>query len=130
MEEDFDEIRDVLISFRENSEQEAQDQIDKLVSISERVTSWKIIREDGKIAGHDHLVEDIRDSDRARMNAIYATGGEIRNRIMNSHVNAAREKGIKLIDNFFWGPTENMDGPYKDYGFQVADLWTYKKDLA
>lgn len=124
----FNDIRDLLISFRENTEAEARAQIDKLVEISERVTSWKIIREDGKIVGHDHLVEDIRDSNRARMNAIYATRDDIRDRIMNSHVAAAKRNGISLIDSFFFGPTENMEAPYKDYGFEIGELWSYKKE--
>jgi len=128
-ESDFNDIREVMISFRENSEKEAQAQIDKLVEISERVTSWKIIREDGKIVGHDHLVEDIRDSNRARMNAIYATRDDIRDRIMNSHVAAAKRNGIKLIESFFWGPTENLQDPYKDYGFEIGVLWSYKKEI-
>jgi len=126
---DFDDVREVMISFRENSEQEAQAQIDKLVEISERVTSWKIIRKEGKIVGHDHLVEDILDSERARMNAIYATRDDIRDRIMNSHINAARNKGIKLIENFFWGPTEKMEGPYREYGFEIGELWSYSRQL-
>ncbi len=127
---DFKDVRDVMIAFRENSEEEAQAQIDKLVEISERVTSWKIIREDGKIVGHDHLVEDIRKSNRARMNAIYATRDDIRDRIMNSHVAAAKRNGISLIDSFFFGPTENMEKPYWDYGFEVGELWSYKKDIS
>jgi len=129
IEGDFNEIRDIMIAFRKNSKDEAQAQIDKLVSISERVTSWKIIREDGKIVGHDHLVEDILDSERARMNAIYATGDDIRDRIMKDHINAARRNGIKLIDNFFWGPTQEMDGPYRNYGFEVGEIWSYQKEL-
>lgn len=128
-ENDFDDVREVMISFRENSEQEAKAQIDKLVEISERVTSWKIIREEGKIVGHDHLVEDILDSERARMNAIYATRDDIRDRIMNSHVNAAKRNGISLIENFFWGPTENMEGPYKEYGFEIGELWSYSREI-
>jgi hypothetical protein len=48
---------------------------------------------------------------------------------MNSHINAARDYGIKQIDNFFWGPTADLDGPYKEYGFEVADLWAYEKVL-
>jgi hypothetical protein len=128
-EKDFDDVRQVMISFRENSEKEAQAQIDKLVEISERVTSWKIIREEGKIVGHDHLVEDILDGSRARMNAIFSTGDEIRDRIMNSHVIAAKKAGIPLIENVFWGPTENLDKPYEAYGFEVAELWSYEKQL-
>ena len=127
--QDFNEIRDILIAFRKNSKKEAQAQIDKLVSISERVTSWKIIREDGRIVGHDHLVEDILDSERARMNAIYATRDDIRDQIMKNHINAARIKGIKLIDNFFWGPTQELDGPYREYGFEVGEIWSFKKKL-
>lgn len=126
---DFNDIRNVMVSFRENSEEEAQAQIDKLIEISERVTSWKIIREDGIIVGHDHLVEDIRDSNRARMNAIYAIRDDIRDRIMNSHVAAAKRNGIKLIESFFWGPTENLERPYRDYGFEIGVLWSYKKEI-
>ena len=128
-EEDFEEIHEIMMTFRKNSAEEAQTQIDKLVSISDRVTSWKIIREDGKIVGHDHLVEDIMDSKRARMNAIYATRNDIRDRIMNSHIEAVKRNGIEQIDNFFLGPTEDMDGPYRDYGFEVAELWAYEKNL-
>ena len=128
-ENDFDDVRQVMVSFRENSEQEAQAQIDKLVEISERVTSWKIIREDGKIAGHDHLVEDILDSSRARMNAIFCTTDNIRDRIMNSHVIAAKKAGITLIENIFWGPTEELEGPYETYGFEVSELWSYEKQI-
>ena len=128
-ETDFEEIHEIMMTFRKNSATEAQNQIEKLVSISERVTSWKIIREGGKIVGQDHLVEDILDTNRARMNAIYATNADIRDRIMNSHIKAVRAQGIKQIDNFFFGPTENMDGPYRDYGFEVADLWAYEKVL-
>lgn len=126
---DHEEIHEIMMNFRKNRAEEAQAQIDKLISISERVTSWKIVREEGKIVGHDHLVEDIMDSKRARMNAIYATSDSVRDRIMNSHINAVRAKGIERIDNFFFGPTENMEGPYQDYGFEVADLWAYEKEL-
>jgi hypothetical protein len=128
-EADHEEIHEIMMSFRKNRAEEAQAQIDKLVSISERVTSWKIVREGGKIVGHDHLVEDIMDSKRARMNAIYAADNSIRDRIMNSHIKAVRAKGIEQIDNFFFGPTENMDGPYRDYGFEVAELWAYEKEI-
>jgi hypothetical protein len=128
-EADHEEIHEIMMSFRKNRAEEAQAQIDKLVSISERVTSWKIVREGGKIVGHDHLVEDIMDSKRARMNAIYATDDSIRDRIMNNHIKAVRAKGIEQIDNFFFGPTENMDGPYRDYGFEVAELWAYEKEI-
>ena len=128
-ENDFDDVREVMISFRENSEKEAQAQIDKLVEISERVTSWKIIREEGKIVGHDHLVEDILDSSRARMNAIYCTRDDIRDCIMNSHVNAAKRNGISFIENVFWGPSENLEKPYEAYGFEVSELWSYEKQI-
>jgi len=128
-ENDFNDIREVMVSFRENSEDEARAQIDKLIEISERVTSWKIIREDGKIVGHDHLVEDIREGTRARMNAIYAARDDIRDRIMNSHVAAAKRNGITLIESFFWGPTENMEVPYRDYGFEIGELWSYIKEI-
>ena len=126
---DFDDVKEVMVSFRQDSGSAAQAQIDKLVEISERVTSWKIIREEGIIVGHDHLVEDILDGNRARMNAIYATRSDIRDRIMNSHVAAARKSGISLIENFFWGPTEDLDGPYRDYGFKVGELWSYTRDI-
>jgi hypothetical protein len=128
-EADLPEIKQILIEFRENNEEEAQRQIDLLVRISQRVTSWKIMRKEGKIVGHDHLVEDISDSKRARMNAIYAETSGIRDSIMDAHVDAARASGIEKIDNFFWGPTENMDVPYKKYGFEISELYAYEKDL-
>jgi len=122
-------IKEILVSFRENSEEEADKQITLLKRITERVTSWKVVREDGEIVGHDHLVEDIRNSTRARMNAIYASRDEIRDQIMNAHVLAAKRDDIQFITNFFWGPTENMDGPYLDYGFEVSELYAYELSL-
>ena len=41
----------------------------------------------------------------------------------------AGENNIEFIDNFFFGPTENMDGPYNQYGFEISDLYAYEKDL-
>jgi len=128
-ESDYKEIKSILIAFRENTEEEAQKQLDLLKRISARVTSWKIVKEDGVIIGHDHLVEDIRDNQKARMNAIYATGDEIRNGIMNAHIRAAMASNIQFIDIFFWGPTEDMDGPYLNYGFDIGNLYAYEKDL-
>ena len=128
-ESDYEEIQSILMSFRKNSEQEAQRQVELLNRIAERVTSWKIVREDGRISGHDHLVQDIRISNKARMNAIFAESDEIRNGIMNAHVKAASENNIEFIDSFFFGPTENMDGPYNQYGFEISDLYAYEKDL-
>ena len=84
-ESDYEEIKGILISFRKNTEQEAQRQVELLNRIADRVTSWKIVREDGKIKGHDHLVQDIRISNKARMNAIFANTDEIRNGIMNAN---------------------------------------------
>ena len=63
------------------------------------------------------------------MNAIFAESDEIRNGIMNAHIKAAGENNIEFIDNFFFGPTENMDGPYNQYGFEISDLYAYEKDL-
>ena len=126
---DLPEIKEILMSFRENTEDGAQNQIDLLGRITERVTSWKIVLEAGKIVGHDHLVQDIRDSRKSRMNAIYATRDDIRDSIMNAHVRAATEKGIQYIDNFFFGPTEQMDGPYYKYGFEIADLYAFERQL-
>lgn len=128
-ESDLAEIKEILMSFRENSEKEAQNQVDLLRRISERVTSWKIVREGGKIVGHDHLVQDIRDARKSRMNAIYATRDDIRDSIMNAHVSAAKAKGIQYIDNFFFGPTEKLDGPYHDYGFEISDLYAFERPL-
>ena len=128
-ESDYEEIKGILMSFRKNTEQEAQRQVGLLNKIAERVISWKIVREDGEIKGHDHLVQDIRISNQARMNSIFADTDEIRNGIMNAHVKAARENGIEFIDNFFFGPTENLDGPYNQYGFEISDLYAFEKDL-
>ena len=128
-ESDLPEVKEIMISFRENSEEEAQRQIHLLQKISERVTSWKIVRQDGRIVGHDHLVQDIAEATRARMNAIFAESDSVRNSIMNAHVEAARAAGIQQIDNFFWGATENMDEPYRDYGFEISNLYAYKKEL-
>lgn len=129
VESDYDEIRNILMSFRENTEQEAQKQVELLHKISERVTSWKIVRENNKMAGHDHLVQDIRDNKKARMNAIFATRDEIRHGIMNAHVQAAIKNGIQYIDIFFFGPTVLMDGPYLQYGFDISDLYAFEKSL-
>ena len=63
------------------------------------------------------------------MNAIYATRDDLRDRIMNSHINAAIKSGIKIIDNFFFGPSLDMEGPYIEYGFKVAKLWAFEKTL-
>jgi hypothetical protein len=127
--DDYDQIKDILVKFRKSSEKEAQNQIALLDRISVRVTSWMIVKENGKIVGHDHLVQDIRDNKKSRMNAIYASNDEIRNGIMNAHVGAARGNGIQYIDNFFFGPTENMDKPYLQYGFEISDLYAYEKRL-
>lgn len=129
IESDLDEVKEILMSFRKNSETEAQNQLDLLLRISQRVTSWKIVRESGKILGHDHLVQDIRDNRKARMNAIYATNDDIRDSIMNAHVKAAIENGIQYISNFFFGPTEKMDDPYRQYGFEISDLYTFERQL-
>ncbi len=126
---DYDAIKDILVSFRKNSPAEAEKQVSLLDRISERVTSWKIVKENGKIVGHDHLVQDIRDSKKSRMNAIYATSDEIRNGIMNAHVKAAVNNGIEYIDNFFFGPSEKLAIPYLQYGFEISDLYAYEKTL-
>ena len=126
---DYDAIKDILVRFRENSPAEAEKQVSLLDRISERVTSWKIVKENGKIVGHDHLVQDIRDSKKSRMNAIYATSDEIRNGIMNAHVKAAVDNGIEYIDNFFFGPSEKLAVPYLQYGFEISDLYAYEKTL-
>ena len=128
-EADYEEIKKILISFRKNTEKEAQKQLDLLTRIAERVTSWKIVREKDEIIGHDHLVEDIRDNQKARMNAIYSTNDNVRNSIMNAHVQAALASNIEFIDIFFWGPTEKMEAPYLDYGFDIGELFSYEKDL-
>jgi len=128
-ESDLDEIKEILISFRENSEKEAQNQLDLLGNISNRVTSWKIVRESGKIVGHDHLVQDILDNRKSRMNAIYAKSDAIRDSIMDAHVQAAKASGIHYISNFFFGPSEQMDEPYRKYGFEISDLYAFEKQL-
>lgn len=128
-ESDLDEIKEILISFRENSETTAQKQLSLLQKIPERVTSWKIVRESGKVVGYDHLVQDIRDNRKARMNAIYAMNDDIRDSIMNAHVKSAKENGIQYITNFFFGPSENMDPPYAQYGFEISDLYAFERQL-
>ena len=125
----LDEIKEILISFRENSKKEAQNQLDLLARISDRVTSWKIVREAGQIAGHDHLVQDKLDNRKSRMNAIYATSDAIRDSIMDAHVRAAKASGIQFISNFFFGPSEQMDEPYRKYGFEISDLYTFERQL-
>ena len=128
-ESDLNDVKEILMSFRKNSQPEAQNQVDLLGRISERVTSWKIVREEGIIVGHDHLVEDIRDNRKSRMNAIYATRDDVRNAIMNAHVQAAQKSGIQYIDNYFFGPTQDLDGPYHDYGFEISDLYAFSRSL-
>ena len=63
------------------------------------------------------------------MNAIYATRDDVRNAIMNAHVQAAQKSGIQYIDNYFFGPTQDLDGPYHDYGFETSDLYAFSKSL-
>lgn len=126
---DLDEIKEILISFRENSTKEAENQLDLLARISDRVTSWKIVREAGQIAGHDHLVQDKLDNRKSRMNAIYATSDAIRDSIMEAHVQAAKASGIQFISNFFFGPSEQMDAPYRKYGFEISDLYSFERQL-
>lgn len=128
-ESDLNEIKEILISFRENSEKEAQNQLDLLTRISDRVTSWKIVRKAGQIVGHDHLVEDKLDSRKSRMNAIYATSDAIRDSIMDAHVRAAKANGIQFISNFFFGPSEQMGEPYRKYGFEISDLYSFERQL-
>lgn len=128
-ESDLAEIKEILISFRENSNKEAQNQLDLLTKISDRVTSWKIVREAGQIVGHDHLVQDKFDNRKSRMNAIYATSDAIRDSIMDAHVQAAKASGIQFISNFFFGPSEQMDEPYRKYGFEISDLYAFEKQL-
>lgn len=53
----------------------------------------------------------------------------ISDKIMTAHVKTAKENGIKYIDNFFWGPTENMYSNYKKYGFEISDVTSYLKNL-
>lgn len=48
---------------------------------------------------------------------------------MNAHVKAAIEHGIQYISNFFFGPTEKMDDPYRQYGFEISDLYTFERQL-
>jgi uncharacterized glyoxalase superfamily protein PhnB len=126
---DFPEIKSILISFREDSPEAAQKQLELLGQISERVTSWKIVREGGKIVGHDHLVQDKLNNQKSRMNAIYATNDSVRDSIMDAHVQAAKANGIESISNFFFGPSEQMDGPYREYGFEVSDLFAFRREL-
>jgi len=129
VESDLDEIKEILMSFRENSEIEAQHQLDLLARISDRVTSWKIVREEGRIVGYDHLVQDILDDRQSRMNAIYASNDTIRDSIMEAHVQAAKANRIQFISNFFFGPSEQMDAPYRKYGFEISELYSIERQL-
>ncbi|MCE7733945.1 MAG: hypothetical protein GPJ54_03645 [Candidatus Heimdallarchaeota archaeon] len=129
---DLDEIKPILVELREMSSTAVDSYFDSLKKIAERITSWVIIRKDGKIVGHDVLVQDKFDSNKARMNAIYTSGDDaelIRDKIMGAHVKAAKENGIKYIDSFFWGPTEHMSQDYAKYGFEISDVTSYSKKL-
>jgi hypothetical protein len=132
IEKDLDEIKPILMKWRDLKSEEVDSYFESLKRITERITSWKIIRKEGKIVGHDVLVQDKFDPNKARMNAIYAVGEDaeqIRDKIMTSHVNAAVESNIKYIDNFFWGPTEQLYKDYTKYGFENSDVTRYSKKL-
>lgn len=129
---DHEEIKEILMKQREMSSESVDKYFESLKRIAERITSWVIIRNDGKIVGHDILVQDKFDSKKGRMNAIYASGNEselIRDKIMTVHVKAAKENGIKYIDSFFFGPTEHMSKYYEKYGFEISDVTSYSKNL-
>jgi hypothetical protein len=128
-EEDYNDVSNILIDFRKMKEDEAHQQINLLKSIKERIISWRVVKQDGKIVGHDHLVQDKTNPEKARMNAIYSVSELIRDHIMSDHVKAAREMGIKYIDNFFWGPTLEMDKDYEKYGFLITDVSAYIRDI-
>ncbi|MHA2100226.1 MAG: hypothetical protein ACW99A_16245 [Candidatus Kariarchaeaceae archaeon] len=129
---DLDEIKPILMELREMTSEDVDSYFEALKNITDRITSWKIVREDGKIVGHDVLVQDKFDSKKARMNAIYAAGVNpelIRDKIMVAHVKAALDNDIRYIDSFFWGPTEEMYKDYTKYGFENSDVTRYSKKL-
>lgn len=132
IENDYEGIKEILIKFREMTPEGVDSYFKSLKKINERITSWKVIRRDGKIVGHDILVQDKFDSKKARMNAIYAVTHEsnvIEEKIMKAHVDEAKKTGILYIDNFFWGPTEKLATGYEKYGFLISDVTAYVKDL-
>ncbi|MHA2249475.1 MAG: hypothetical protein ACXAD7_03885 [Candidatus Kariarchaeaceae archaeon] len=125
VDQDFADILKIHVKFRKLTKEEAQKQINLLSNIPERVISWRIVEEDDRIIGYDHLVQDKFISDKARMNAIFAESDQVRDQIISDHVKAAEEKKIKYIDNFFWGPTIDLDKDYEKYGFFVTDVSSY-----
>jgi hypothetical protein len=126
---EYEQVIKILINDREMTTEDAREQITLLEDISDRVLNWKFSGDHNQMFAYDHLVMDVRDTSKSRMNAIYAQSEDMRDQIMIEHVKAAKARNVQYIDNFFFGSSLNKNEEYKKYGFKITYVSRYYKSI-